>query len=235
MTVAARRCEDKRRAGRAHHRETEREPEEGMSYVLGFAPWIIWAILSGSNWRIGLFAAAVAALLLAVRARQRKDLDLLTGVTFLFFAVMAVIALVDPKSGLHNWTTALSAGTLAVIAWVSLAVRQPFTLSIAKKQVPEYAWGHALFIRTNEIITTAWASAFTLSCVACAVIVHANPKDTTALIVAQILGFAIPMGFTVLYSNRAKAKGEELVRQAEAESEAGGAFYPNRGYPTLPS
>ena len=206
-----------------------------MSYVAGFAPWIIWAILSGSNWRIGLFAAAVAALLLAVRARQRKDLDLLTGVTFVFFAVMAVIALVDPRSGLHNWTTALSAGTLAVIAWVSLAVRQPFTLAIARKQVSEQAWGHPLFIRTNEIITAVWASAFTLSCVACALIVHASPKDTAALIVAQILGFAIPMGFTVQYSNRAKAKGEELVRQAKAESEAGGASYPSPGYPPPPN
>src|SRR5580692_2387129 len=101
-----------------------------MSYVMGFAPWIVWAVLSGTNWRVGLGAAAVAALALGVLARRGHDLDLLTGVTFLFFAVMAVIALADPMSGLHNWTTALSAGTLAVIAWVSLAVRQPFTLSI---------------------------------------------------------------------------------------------------------
>ena len=33
---------------------------------------------------------------------------------------------------------------------------------------------------------------------------------------AQVLGFAVPMGFTVLYGNRAKAQGEALARQAEA-------------------
>jgi nitrate reductase gamma subunit len=191
-----------------------------MSYVIGFAPWIIWAVLSGTNWRVGLCAAALAALALVVHARRRHDLDLLTAVTFLFFAVMAVIALADPQSGLHNWTAALSAGTLAVIAWVSLALRRPFTLSIAKKQVPEDAWGHPLFLRTNDVLTAVWAGAFTLSCLACALIVHANAKDSAALIVAQVLGFAVPMGFTVLYSNRATAKGEELRRHAEAGGQA---------------
>jgi hypothetical protein len=194
------------------------EATAAMSYVIGFAPWIIWAVLSGSNWRVGLCVAALAALALAVRARHQHDLDLLTAVTFLFFAVMAVIALADPQSGLHNWTTALSAGALAVIAWVSLAVRRPFTLSIAKKQVPEEAWNHPLFLRTNDVITAVWAGAFTLSCLACALIVHANRKDSAALIVAQVLGFAVPMGFTVLYSNR--AKGEELARAAESGGQA---------------
>ena len=60
---------------------------------MGFAPWIIWAILSGSNWRVGLCAAALAALVLVIQARPRPNLDLLTRVTFLFFAVMTVIAL----------------------------------------------------------------------------------------------------------------------------------------------
>jgi hypothetical protein len=85
----------------------------------------------------------------------------LTAVTFLSFAVMAVIALANLQAGLHNWTTALSAGTLAVIAWVSLTVRKPFALSIAKKQVPEDAWGHPLFLRTNDVITAVRARAHT--------------------------------------------------------------------------
>lgn len=201
-------------------RSAGEEAAAAMSYVVGLAPWIIWAVVSGANWRVGLCVAALAALALVVRALSRHDLDLLTGVTFVFFTVMAVIALADPQSGLHNWTTALSAGAFAVIAWISLAVRQPFTLSFAKKQVPEDAWGHPLFLHANDIITAAWAAAFTLSCLACALIVHANPKDSTALIVAQVLGFAVPVGFTVLYSNRAKAKGEELARQAKTGGQA---------------
>lgn len=191
-----------------------------MSYVMGFAPWIIWAVLTGTNWRVGLCAAAFASLALVVQARHRHDLDLLTAVTFVFFAVMAVIALADLHSGLHYWTTALSAGALAVIAWVSLAVRRPFTLSIAKKQVPEEAWGHPLFLRTNDVITAVWAGAFTLSCLACALIVAANRKDSLALIVAQVLGFAVPMCFTMVYGNRAKAKGEVLARQADTGLQA---------------
>ena len=57
-------------------------------------------------------------------------------------------------------------------------------------------------------------------CLACALIIHANRKDSAALIVAQVLGFAVPMGFTVLYSNRSKANGDELRRQAESGGQA---------------
>jgi hypothetical protein len=60
-----------------------------MSYILGFAPWILYAILN-SNWRLSVCVAAVAAAGLVVRQIRLHDVDLLTPVTFVFFAVMAV-------------------------------------------------------------------------------------------------------------------------------------------------
>jgi hypothetical protein len=175
-----------------------------MSYILGFAPWILYAILN-SNWRLSVCVAAVAAAGLVVRQIRLHDVDLLTPVTFVFFAVMAVIALADSTSGIHHWTPALASGTLAVIAIGSLAARRPFTLSFARKEVPEEFWNSPIFLRTNDIITGAWALAFTASAVVCALIVHHNPKNSTALIIVQVLGFVLPMVFTRRYSAHVRA------------------------------
>jgi hypothetical protein len=175
-----------------------------MSYLLGFAPWILYAILS-SNWRLAMSVAAVAAAVLVVRQIRGHDVDLLTPVTLVFFAVMAAVALADPSSGLHHWTPALSSATLAVIAFGSLAARQPFTLSFARKEVPEELWGSPIFLRTNDIITAAWAVAFALSAALCALIIHVSPKDSTAVVVVQVLGFVVPMVFTRRYSASVKA------------------------------
>jgi hypothetical protein len=176
-----------------------------VSYLLGFAPWIIYAALSSADWRIGMCAAAVAAGLLVARHRRAHDLDLLTGVTFAFFGVMAIIALAAPHSGLHHWTPALSAATLAVIAVVSLAARRPFTAAIARRTVPEQFWATPTFVHTNDVITSVWAAAFTASAVACTLIIHLSPGSSAPLIATQIVAFVLPMLFTKTYTGRVRA------------------------------
>jgi hypothetical protein len=186
-----------------------------VNYVRGFAPWLCYAALSAFDWRLALCAAAVVALVLLAAQLRRRTTDLLGATTCGYFTVMAVIALSDPKSGLHNWTTALASAALAVTSLASLAVRRPFTLSFARTQVPEHLWKHPRFIHVNMIITSAWAAAFTAAAIISALIIHYAHSDTAALVTVQVLAFVIPFVFTGRYTERA----QNAARQhAEAEA-----------------
>jgi len=180
-----------------------------MNYVRGFAPWICYAALSAFGWRLGVCAAAVVALVLLAGQLRRRSADLLSTATCGFFTVMAVIALTDPKSDLHQWICALANGTLAVVALASLAVRRPFTLTIARTQVPQEYWNAPRFIRVNMVLTSAWAAAFTGSAIACALIVAYAPSATVALVTVQVLAFVVPFVFSGKYVERAQAAADQ--------------------------
>jgi hypothetical protein len=189
-----------------------------VNYVRGFAPWICYAALSAFDWRLGMCTAAAASLVLLGAQLRARSIDLLSTATCCFFVAMAVIALADPTSGLHRWTTALANGTLAVTALASLAVRRPFTLAIARTQVPREYWNAPLFIRVNMVLTAVWASAFTAAAVACALIVGYAHSATAALVTVQVLAFVVPFVFTGRYAERAQSAAAARAAAADAAS-----------------
>ncbi|MEU6216501.1 hypothetical protein ABZ845_03105 [Streptomyces sp. NPDC047022] len=182
-----------------------------MNYLRGFAPWLCYAALSAFDWRLGMCTAATAAVLLLVGARRRQGADLLSTATCAFFVVMAVIALADPASGLHRWTCALANGTLAVMALASLAVGKPFTLSIAREQVPREFWNAPRFIHVNNVLTGIWTAAFSAAAIVCALIVGYDRSEPVALITVQVLAFALPFVIAGRYAARAQAAVDRAV------------------------
>jgi hypothetical protein len=85
------------------------------------------------------------------------------GLVFFTGATIAVL-------GFHNlWTIrhlgVLANGALAVGSWTTLLIGKPFTLEYARQHTDPSRWNHPLFIRTNEILTAAWASVFTVNTV----------------------------------------------------------------------
>jgi hypothetical protein len=187
-----------------------------VNYVRDFAPWICYAALSGFNLRLGTCAAAAAALVLIVGQMRKHNVDLLGSVTCGFFVVMAAIALADPQSGLDHWTWALANGALAIMALASLAVRKPFTLSIARAMVPERFWNSPPFIHANMVITSAWAAAFTCSAIASALIVQYGQSNIVALIIVQVLAVVLPFTFSNRYATHALAAGDRVGMDAES-------------------
>lgn len=49
------------------------------------------------------------------------------------------------------------------------------------------------------VITAVWATAFTVNCLALAVLLALAPHATAALVAVKICGFAVPAVFTVRY------------------------------------
>ncbi|MFE5585335.1 hypothetical protein [Kitasatospora sp. NPDC056531] len=177
-----------------------------MNYVRGFAPWLCYAALSPLDWRLGMCAAALVAVLSLVARLRAGGVDLLGAATCAFFVAMAAISLAAPDSGLNTWTCSLANAVLAVTALASLVVRRPFTLSIARSQVPQEFWNAPRFIRVNMVLTGAWTTAFAAAAAACALVVRYDHAAALPLITVQVLAFVIPFAFSGWYASRAQAK-----------------------------
>lgn len=181
-----------------------------MSYLRTFAPWIVYALIPSAHWNWAALIALVLSLgLIAQQTRTGRTLDALIielG-SAVFFAAITVVAFTSPDSALHPYTPALSSATLAVIAGVSLALRKPFTLGIAKQTTPREVWHQPLFVRTNVIITAVWTGCFAVTAAALALIAHG---DTTVRTLIQIAGFVVPMVFTLRYVAHIQAKAAAL-------------------------
>jgi hypothetical protein len=187
-----------------------------VNYVRGFAPWLCYAALSALDWRVGVCGAAVVAVALLLGRLRAGGVDLLSAATCGFFVVTAAVALAAPNSGLHSWICALANAVLAVTALVSLAVRQPFTLSIAKSQVSEEYWQDPRFLHVNMVLTGVWTAAFAGAAVACALIVGYGHGAALPLTVVQVLAFVVPFAFSGRYVDRARARAARAAAHAEA-------------------
>ncbi|MGW3819251.1 hypothetical protein [Streptomyces sp. NPDC005046] len=180
-----------------------------MSYLRTFLPWIVFAALPSGSWQWAALAAqvvAVAVIVQQIRSDVGPDGLIIEIGSAVFFGVLAVIAFANPDSSVHDYSAALSAGTLAVIAGVSLAIGKPFTLGIAKRTTPREVWGLKPFIRTNVIITGVWTAAFALTAVVLASVAHAGNAHSTPAALIQVAGFVLPMIFTVRYVAHVQAK-----------------------------
>ncbi|MFB6439668.1 hypothetical protein ACFCVY_23260 [Streptomyces sp. NPDC056411] len=179
-----------------------------MNYLRGFVPWLVFAGVSSVGWQWGALAAlAVSVVLLFVDRAGGLALGhrLLEYGTITYFAALTGLAFARPDSGLQQYGGALSMGWLALIAWVSIAVRRPFTLGIARRMAPPEVWDTWLFRHINVVLTSAWAVSFTLTAAAQAV-ASAYELNVAFSVLIQLAGFVLPARFTAAYPDRARAR-----------------------------
>ncbi|WP_043265273.1 hypothetical protein [Streptomyces sp. CT34] len=179
-----------------------------MNYLRGFIPWLVLAGVSPAGWQWGALAglAASAVLLILDRAAGLSlEVRPLEYGTIVYFAGLAILAFARPDSDLKTYSSALSMGWLALIAWVSIAVRRPFTLAIARRMTPPEVWRVPLFHRVNVVITIAWALSFTATAIA-QVAIAAYGMSAIFSILVQIASFVLPVRFTATYPERARAR-----------------------------
>ena len=173
-----------------------------MSYVLSFLPWIAFSVLPSKNWQwAALIACAIAVALVVKQRTAGRTLDsmIIELGSAVYFAALAAVAFHDPKSHWHDYSAAFSSLFLALIAGASLLLGKPFTLGIAKATTPREYWSAPAFVRTNVVITGAWALAFTAAGTTLTLLAHAGRAHTTTATTVQIAGFVVPVLFTTRY------------------------------------
>lgn len=192
-----------------------------MSILLAFSPFITFSVAERAVGVVpALFAAAAVSVWLLVRGRQRGDsgfnaLEVGSVVMFLGLGVAAMAA--DPAAW-TLWRVRLAVdGGLMLIVVLGLLVRRPFSLFEGRKQVSAEVAGSAAFLRTNMIVSGAWAAAFGGLVIADLLMVL-NPQAPAALGIGLTVGALVAaFAFTGWYAERVgrRAAARKLARGAQ--------------------
>jgi uncharacterized membrane protein YoaK (UPF0700 family) len=186
--------------------------EKGLAvnYLKSFLPWIAFAVVATQfDWRwSGLTGLVISAalLLLARREGRKADTLVIEWSALVFFGLLTAVAFSFPTSPLKTYTGALSDVWLALTAWGSMVIGQPFTLGIARTMTPREFWDNPVFRRTNVIITLVWAVSFTVGAITGITLLAYAPHATFALIAIKVTCFVVPIVFTIRYPRIVRAR-----------------------------
>ena len=173
-----------------------------MRILLAFAPFVVFVVadrLAGPT--AGLVAGALASVALPVRDRvirggAPKILEF--GTTLLFGGLALYAVLASPSWTVIRVRLYVDSGLLLVVL-ISLAVGRPFTLQYAREQVAPDIWNSPVFIRTNYVITVAWALAFAAMTAAEFALLYAPDLPRFVGILAAVLALVGAIKFTGWY------------------------------------
>jgi hypothetical protein len=178
-----------------------------MSRLRGFAPWIVYPIVAALfDWRLGAAVALVLALAGLVSGGREATTDVFAIAAAVFFAGLAAVAFADPASGLHRYVPALTPGTLAVAAAVSIMLRRPFTVAFAKRVAPREFWDTPMFMHINVVLTAVWATSFAATAAIIAVVLAFTPHAAGMLVGVQFAGFVVAMRISRRYPAAVRAR-----------------------------
>ena len=171
-----------------------------MGILLGFAPFILFSLLTGLSVSLALWVAFAAAFAIGIRdflhAKMLRQLDV---VCLALFALLAIYTgFIRPSLPVQAVRMIADIGLL-LLALISIAMRNPFTLQYAREETPEDLWATTPFLRANYLLAAVWSLAFAVMATADAYATF-NKKFPLSLDVAAGLGtLALAIVFTVRY------------------------------------
>jgi hypothetical protein len=140
---------------------------EKAGILIGFLPLIVYGLLAGSSSGATLaLAAATIVTIIAGFPDLRKGM-ILTWANLLLFGFLFIAVGILGMTGLLPVTGMLIYGTLAAVAFGSIAAKMPFTLQYARGMVDPSLWENPFFIRVNLLMTGAWGGIFAINFVLC--------------------------------------------------------------------
>jgi hypothetical protein len=135
-----------------------------FSILLGFLPWIVFAVLAGQSlWRLNAAIIVALALVLVMGYKQLAKGFILTWGSLLFFGVNLVMVVLFRNLWVIKNLDILSQGTLAAIAWLSIFMGKPFVLQYARETVPPERQASPDFYRTCRTLAVIWGVVFLIA------------------------------------------------------------------------
>src|SRR5688572_21207363 len=108
------------------------------SLIRNFLPWILYFILNGptqSQIDLSICVAAVTSIVFEIKSLKKGYL--LSWATLIYFVLLSLLVVVLRIDLIVKYEWILSNAMLALIAWASILIKQPFTIQYAKEEVAE--------------------------------------------------------------------------------------------------
>jgi hypothetical protein len=137
--------------------------------LLGFVPWIAFAISSGfMSFRLAALLGLVLTLILFLPHALKKtyaSMDLF-GLVFFLLLTLASLAMSDADlEHLKTWLGVLIYGSLSVYCWATILRGDPFTREYGRRMVPKEYWNSELFLNSTKSVAMGWSMAFLVAAV----------------------------------------------------------------------
>ena len=135
-----------------------------LAIFFGFIPWIVFSEFYTPTSK-GIIEASMVALLTTVvfDKHELKKGFWLPWASLIYFCLAAFNGIVGIFPFAVTHPSAVINLAIAGIVWLSLLVRQPFTLQYAKEEVDAAFWKNPLFLKINWQLTLMWAIMLTIS------------------------------------------------------------------------
>lgn len=132
-----------------------------MLYILvSFVPWILYWVLCGMGSVIGIFTPLVISLFLVTTQIRKREFNLMDLTSISYFSIATAGTFILGLNVFVKSSGFLGYLVLSFMALSSLAIKQPFTLQVAKRDYPEIYWKDPSFLAINNLITIVWAAIF---------------------------------------------------------------------------
>ena len=180
-----------------------------MGILLAFAPFIVFAVLDrflGPVEALAAAAAVSAVLIARDLVGLRRGVKMLEAGTFVLFAGLALFTLLSGAAwSVIGVRLCVDAGLLLLVL-ASMALGRPFTLQYARDQVAPEFWDRPEFIRTNYVITGAWALAFAVMVLAELALLYVPGLPQRAGILTIVVALVGAVKFTGWYPEQARGR-----------------------------
>ena len=171
-----------------------------MNLVAGFAPFILFTILSRLSVDLALWVAFAAAFVVTIRDFvESPSLRLLDAGSLALFAVLALgRGFLDPGLPLAL-VRFIAAVSLFLLLSLPLAWKRPFSVDYARLDPREAGWPPALFLRVNYRVSGAWAASLAAIAAADGAVTFDTGLPLYGAIAISVIALSAAVAFTLRY------------------------------------
>ena len=170
-----------------------------MTLLFGFAPFLLFAILSRLSADLALWLAFAASFVVTIRDFvESPSLRLLDGASLVLFGLLALLrGFAMPDLSLSAVRTIIEAG-LCLAIFASLLLGRPFSLEYASQDSKNGHWPLPVFLRVNRLISLVWGLSFAAMALADAAVTFL-PVPFYVAIAVSVVALAGAITFTLRY------------------------------------